>query len=252
MPEFKWDPEQLEDYWNIGPIEENQLAVDGKVVPVQLEQKAFLGKLDVTSVLRKTSMSDEQIFHTFGDAHMQINLRVLSPEEIERLNNLGLLQDLWPKWSVRETARWQLKLKPGRETLVQHSYQPFSGMVWRLVQPQDLVAVDPLIPSSDDDVCVNEGAHAALMARMRSLFQQGAKSLSLSMNDIEYIPNKTGIGVVPDFRLDIMKESPEQIVSLCFPGKGRRLNDKTIEFRQPHFTLPERVRVNFYTVTLVE
>ncbi|WP_083941048.1 DUF4424 family protein [Pseudoduganella violaceinigra] len=57
-----------------------------------------------------------------------------------------------------------------------------------------------------------------------------------------------GKGGIGEFTLDIVKDTPQQIVSLCFPGKRERIDPLTLRFRMHDYVPQDRLVLNFYTL----
>ena len=97
---------------------------------------------------------------------------------------------------------------------------------------------------------LSEGGRNAIIKLMTTLFKQGAKAVRVTLDDVEYVlgTGRNWKGPISDFTLDIVKATPDQIVSLCFPGKAIRVDDLTLRFQQTSFLPPERLLVYFYTV----
>ena len=72
----------------------------------------------------------------------------------------------------------------------------------------------------------------------------------LRLRDIEYVlgTGRNWRGPIGDFRLVIRKESPDQIVSLCFPGKPTRTSATTLEFNHTNFVPQDKIVVYFYDI----
>lgn len=256
MPLFRWDPDQSDDYKNIGPVESFKVSVDGHIAATKVEQKALLGDRDITSELRKAHLSDEQIFRTFGDSNSFGGIE-LPGEQAKRLGRLGALSGNLPSWSVSEVVYWQQTFPRNREIVVDHSYKPFRGRAYSVFSPAEQSYNPENIPVSSvwgervDRACLDEGARGAIAKRTKQLVQQGAKQVYVLLNDVEYIlgTGRNWKGPIADFTLDIVKETPDQIISLCFPGKAERVNDKTVRFKRSNFVPPDRLLVNFYSIS---
>ena len=82
------------------------------------------------------------------------------------------------------------------------------------------------------------------------MVDQGAKNVSVSLSEVEYVlgTGKNWKGPITDFKLRIKKNSPDQVVSLCFPGKPKRDGDTILAFSQKHFTPQDKLIVFFYNI----
>lgn len=251
MPSFGWNAGQSALDANVGPIESFIVSVDGHKVATKTESKALLKEIDITNSLRKIGLSNEQIFRTFAFADMELEV---SKKQLKQLKKLGAFGVAFPEWVVSETAYWKQIFPAKQEIRVEHSYKPMKGQVFTNVIPntpltQSELAVSSILDDSTDRSCLAEGALDAIAKKIDLLGKKGAKSVQVYLNDVEYILGtaRNWKGPISDFTLDIVKENPDSIVSLCFPGKPVRVDDKTIRFHFNNFIPPDRVWVNFYT-----
>lgn len=252
MPEFHWDPEQMPNWKNIGPVDTFAMEVDGKTVDTKIERKAMLGTRDITAALRQAGLSENQIFRTFGDAYDLEGVR-LTERALARLRDMQAVGDVNPRWRVLETVYWVQTFPPRQEISVKHSYRPFAGRVYSYYDEERMKPQPSLLLSSKgdgDQACLEEGGGRAVENRLRSTLNAGARSAYVEMHDVEYVlgTGRNWKGTIADFTLNIVKESPEQIVSLCFPGKPVHIGDKTLQFKMRDYAPQEKLVLNFYTV----
>jgi hypothetical protein len=252
MPEFYWDLEQSPNWKNIGPVDTFSIQVDGKAVAAKISRKALLGKRDITAALRQAGLTENQIFRTFGDAQDLEGVR-LADDVLVRLRDMLALGESHPLWHVAETAYWVQKFPAQREIRVNHSYKPFAGHVYSYFDKSMLAQDDMILASSVGDwkqACLEDGAGREVKRRLRTLLNDGARSVALDMNDVEYVlgTGRNWKGKIDDFTLTIVKESPGQIVSLCFPGKPVRIDDKTLQFKMRDYTPQDKLVLNFYNL----
>ena len=256
MPAFEWNPQQSAWDANVGPIETFSVVVNGRPIATQVERKALLAERDITSTLRTDGLTDAQIFRTFGD--MTLKGHGLSAAQIQKLTQLGAFQNDAPMWRVKETAYWGQKFPGDGDIAVEHNYKPLSGSSYNIFSADSDFAAPERLPigtspedqKREDRACLREGGRNAIIKRMTTLFKQGAKTVRVTLDDVEYVlgTGRNWKGPISDFTLDIVKATPDQIVSLCFPGKAIRVDDLTLRFQQTSFLPPERLLVYFYTV----
>ncbi len=55
-------------------------------------------------------------------------------------------------------------------------------------------------------------------------------------------------GPIGEFKLRLKKNTPEEIVSVCFPGQPEKLSPTLYEFTQRNFVPDDRLVVYFYNV----
>lgn len=256
MPAFGWNPGESAWDANVGPMNSFAVSVDGHLVATKVEQKAWLNKRDITAELRGAGLSDAQIFRTFGDMTMQGSR--LPNAQIKQLKQLGAFDPSSPVWEVAETAYWQQTFPAQREIAVEHNYQPLAGGSYNVFSSvNDFTAPERQLPGSPDlenptdRACLNDGGRSAVLKRMTTMFEQGAKAVRVTLDDVEYIlgTGRNWKGPISDFTLNIVKQSPDQVVSLCFPGKVARVGYLTSRFEHKDFVPPDRLLVYFYTLT---
>lgn len=251
MPEFHWDPEQDATWRNIGPVESFLVHVDGKPAVVRAERKALLDGRDITAQLRRAGLNEDQIFRTFGEAFGYSGMTLSGPL-VARLQAIGASSGTMPRWKVAETVYWNQAFPPGEEVVVTHSYRPFAGRIFGTYSTQWPPSAESVPVSSNGDVdraCLDEGSMKTVLNKARQKVKDGAESGYIYLNDVEYILGtgrnwKDSIG---DFTLDIVKESPQDVVSLCFPGKPERIGDRTLRFTMHDYVPQDRLLLNFYS-----
>lgn len=249
MPAFHWNPGEAAGEANVGPIESFTVKVDGRPVVTQVEQKALLGKRDITANLRDAGLTDTQIFRSFGDMTMKGHL--LPAALAKKLNQLGAFQIDGPTWEVAETAYWQQKFPGNSDLAVEQNYEPLSGSSYGYYTFHNDYAVDrPPIPlGRHEPVCLDEGSRSAVIKRISALSTPSDKPIMVMLDEVEYIlgTGRNWKGPISDFTLDIVKATPDQIVSMCFPGKATRVDDLTLRFQHKNFVPPDRLLVYFYS-----
>lgn len=236
---------------NVRPLDSFRIIVnDQPVRPAKVRRAEVRGK-DVTAALRQAGLSDEQIFVSFGhDCGTSRYGTELSPRQQRALEKFGAMVGGDPRWKVAETAHWQQTFPPLRDVRVRHEYKPFTGYAGS----SDLSVVPDSIPVSTsedyrvDRACVGESGLRAIRRRAMQGLSHNA-SAGVALHDVEYIlgTGRNWKGPIGEFTLDIIKGTPDQIVSLCFPGKPTRVDDLTLRFQQREFTPPDRLHVNFYS-----
>lgn len=251
MPEFHWDPEQDATWRNIGPVETFLVHVDGKPAVVRAERKALLDGRDITAQLRKAGLKDDDIFRTFGEAFDTSGITLPEPF-IARLQSIGASAGTIPRWKVAETVYWTQAFPPGKEIVVTHSYRPFAGRIFGTYSTQLPPSADSVPVSSKGDVdgaCLDEGSMKTIVNKAHQKVKDGAESGYIYLNDVEYIlgTGRNWKGSIGDFTLDIVKESPQDVVSLCFPGKPERIGDRTLRFKMHDYVPQDRLLLNFYS-----
>jgi hypothetical protein len=215
---------------------------DGSPVSMNVEYKAVLGGRDVTAQLRGLGLSDKQIFNfdlTWDELDALVKLH--GPVE-------GLLEGSSQNWKVAKTVFWQQTFPSGKEILVEHQYQPEVGRNPQLPR-EDWQGSDLPIAGEDrpEDVCLDDVTKRAIRNRIEAM-QTNNRLTSVAYSDVEYIlgTGRNWKGPIGRFTLRIKKEAPDELVSLCFPGKPTKISPTVLEFHQKDFVPPDRLVVYFY------
>ena len=225
--------------------------VNGTQVKTKLERKAVVEGRDITNTLRKLGLSDNDIF--FDVRHEELLALV------ERLESLRAKFGTW--WKVQTTAYWEQVFPAGREVVVEHSYTPAAGggyaELYKEKYPEDFERdIDKLWTSftgktdRHNEDCLDQMTKRAIERRVTKLMSNGSDAVRVSYESVQYILRtaRNWKGPIGDFRLRLVKGSPDQFVSLCFPGKPVRISPTVYEFRQKDFVPQQDLIVYFYEV----
>lgn len=215
--------------------------VDGRLVPTASARKAVVGDHDVTAELRELGLSDEQIFSTF---HLTRDQRAA----LEKLDG-GKAGHL--DWKVAETLFWRQSFPAGKEVVVEHAYAPIAGGSFTIPYRagfEDVSDVEKL--GITHGVCLDDATRRAIENRVKAYAAKAVKGVKVDNRDIEYIlgTGRNWKGPIGKFTLRIEKKSPDQFISLCFPGKPRKVSPTVYEFIHKDFVPPDRLIVAFYNV----
>lgn len=211
--------------------------VNGRRVATNIEQKAVLGDVDHSGLIRGLGLP----LSPRGEATQQA-LATLPRPQIELLIELGLLEDRsWtdagvshleflPLWTLKTTHYWTQVFPAGRELDVRHRYVPaIGGSVGSLFG-------DPAMDSSEGNgeaatrYCTDDAFRAGAR-RMRS------RGLHLSETWIDYILTTGANWAEPigQFRMVVDKGSSRNLISFC--GEGvRKISSTRFEVRRTNFT----------------
>jgi hypothetical protein len=208
--------------------------VNGKPVATKLVRKAVLGTRDITHQLRKLGLSDKEIFFvvTVDDA----------PALAEKVAKFRDKFGEW--WQIDETAFWEMTFPAGKETVVEHKYVPAVGRFYDGGKiPRDLGE------DSADEVCLDQSTRRAIERQIKAFAGKGTETVTVSVRDVEYILGtaRNWKGPIGEFTLRVKKEQPDEFVSLCFPGKPKKVSPTVYEFHEKDFVPPDKLVVYFYS-----
>lgn len=255
MPIFGWDPESTQS--NI-PLRGFKTVVNGTVVETKIIRRAVVKGHDITNKLRKIGLSDKQIFETFACEDYIKNKCEYSKYQLSELEKLSAVKNGFPQWEVEETAVWEQEFPSGKELVIQHEYKPangaYYGSAYMVLENKNKSAdLSSNITSgslSKKEVCLDAYASRAIENKMKTAVNKGLESVRIFLRDVEYVlgTGRNWKGPIKDFRLIIKKKSPDDIVSLCFPGKPQKIDATTIEFSQKDYVPQDKLIVYFYSV----
>ncbi len=247
MPLFRWNPGESASDENIKPLVNFKTWVDQMLVPTNNQTRAYLNGQDVTSKLKSIGFDEADIVGSLGCSLVQINVGCIRKDILRKFPAIARKSGE-PLYSVQQTAFWQQNFPAGHSITVIHEYKPFMGSQSVSLDNPDLpptaIGLSDGRPESRRLACTDEGAEKAVAARLKRLDQTG-----VYLNDVSYIlgTGRNWKGPIRSFTLKITKEKPDQIISLCFPGKPTRVDDKTLEFRQTNYVPQDTLVVYFYS-----
>jgi len=254
MPLYGWNPGVSAFDSNDKPLSSFVVQVDGHLVTTTKTQRAVIGERDVTDHLRKVGLSEAQIFKTFGDCSPDGKCGFTKTQE-EKLKQLGGTERRFPPWKVAETIYWEQVFPAGKEIEVLHEYPPFVGMLYNAPYQKGFGYVSDIPTASwgkdPKEACLDAGTHQAIHKRIKSHVENGATMVWVTLEDVEFIlgTGRNWKGPIRDFKLRIEKDPPDQLISLCFPAKAKRVGSSTLEFSYSNFIPQDKLVIYFYTVT---
>jgi hypothetical protein len=229
-----------------------KVLVNGRRQTTKLERKAVVGDKDITDQLRESGLTDKEIF---GDDITSENEKALFAKLDQFKSKFGDF------WHVSETAYWDMTFPAKKETLVEHEYKPAAGGGWsqwidrsgeksaeRFKDMEELWMLTGKNDQNED--CLDEKTKRTIENKIKNAVIKGAKTVGLKYDSVEYIlgTGRNWKGPIAEFKLRIIKEKPEQFVSLCFPGEAQKISPTVYEFNRKDFVPQDKLVVYFYTV----
>lgn len=226
--------------------------VNGTSVPTSTVRKAVKDGQDLTGELRKLGFSDKEIFFEITDEEWKA-----LAEKIERV---GSRLHRW--WNIDQTIHWQMTFPAKKETVVEHEYLPASGRGWAIAlesrsKENFRANLDKLWDSftgkgddTKDEDCLDRTTKRGIENRVKQDVSRGAESVSVEYTSVEYILGtaRNWKGPIEQFTLRLVKQNPDQFVSVCFPGKPKKISPTEYEFHQRDFVPPDKLVVYFYII----
>ena len=204
--------------------------IDGKRVPVQVEQRAFLKDKDVTATIRSAGLPVNILL-----AGNIAKLDKLDPAKKRLLEKAGLVENEGsgqehPRWTVRTKFYWMQHFPAGKTVTIAHSYTPVTG--------QTFFTEYDLAPKRDPDggrrwqkeYCMDGPTLSTIAARIRQNSRPDQNGM-LNIYSTDFILKtannwKGGIG---ELHLTIDKLKPSNILSLCWDGDLKKTGATTFE-----------------------
>lgn len=241
MPPFS-NLRYAEGHDNEGPLTTFKLLVNGAQVQVKMSRVFRINGVDVTDQLRKIGLTEKQIFdpdfNCFSGLTSDVPDCILKPEQSVAIEKLGneQLGDV----EIQETAYWEQVFPSGKEIEVVHEYKPFIGrsyLTTAVKENLEEVFAEP-------DACMD----AKTRKRIVEGYEKSDVHLDPNFANVEYIlgTGRNWKGPIKNFRLILKKNSPYEIVSLCFPGKPVKTSPTTIEFTHKDFVPQDKLKIFFY------
>jgi len=243
MPAFG-DTRFAGDEVHEGPVESFKVSVDGKPIHTRVYGVFRIDDVDVTDKLRKIGLSEKQILDPDFSCFIGFDLvttggkvcALTEKQEVE-LRKLGPV-DLGHR-TIQETAYWEQIFPAGKEVEVVHEYKPFVG--GRMADGGYLNLNKN--PAKDAEACLDNTTRKAISRRLAR-----GDVVSFYVYDVEYILGtaRNWKGPIKNFKLIVRKDTPRELVSLCFAGTPVKTSPTTIEFSQKDFVPQDHLIVYFY------
>ncbi|MBV7538328.1 DUF4424 domain-containing protein [Duganella sp. sic0402] len=216
------------------------ILVNGKPVGFRTVVQAFLDDADVTAQLRDAGLSDAQIVDHSRFAP-GTNAPPISEQQRQQLLKLKLIgqgpsDEEERLWSIQVNYVWRQKF-PARQVLrVHHAYRPF-------------VAAGPGNSGMDAETAARYCADAPFLKSWQRLAARNDGNY-LNAAKVSYIlkTGNTWKNGIEDFTLNIVKQAPDELVSLCFPGSFRKIDAATFQVRLRNFRPTQDLEVYFGNV----
>jgi hypothetical protein len=245
--------------------------VDGKPVITATETKALAGDNDISAELKKVGInywipgygSDYGVINpnqAGAKPHVDsiLQLQALSQNEQHHLMNLGAIQTgepaddayPFPNWRLVTLYYWTQIFPPGKDVLIQHSYQPIStmseGFNIQAYDPKTLKLLPQVIRGSAQ-ARYPEGADNLKQYCMTDVFFETAKTkTAFQTYTIDFILKTANAWHKPigEFTLVLQTDDPENMVSICMDGI-KQTSETSFEVTKYNFAPNEDLKIFF-------
>lgn len=228
-------------------------AVNGRSVATNVEQRAYLGEVEHTALIRALGLPLSPHRSETRDA-----LATLPRPQIDQLIEMGLIDDrswtdggvrtvdLAPLWTLKTTHYWTQVFPARREIGIDHRYRPAVG------GSAGSLFGDPSLADSEH-LGEQVGRYCADDAFLAGARRMRARGLYLSETWIDYVLTTGANWAEPigDFRLVVDKGTSRNLVSFC--GEGvRKIGPTRFEMRRRNFTPTRDLSVLILTGTRMD
>jgi hypothetical protein len=184
------------------------VTVDGAAITPELEERAYLGKNEVTDRLRSLGLP----LNPMRRPDLEVALKRLKPADLKALEGAGLLSeataDAAPQWRSAAKFHWEQTFPAGRDLKVAHTYVPVKGN--HLLDAKEAATRDYRAR-----YCLDDGGVAGV--RRLAAAREGGLTRAV---EIPYIVTtaKNWAGRIGRFTLTVDKGRPDALVSFCRTG----------------------------------
>lgn len=230
-----------------GEPNEFSILVNQQKVNYHTHIEAYLKNKNITQELKQIGLTDEQIAFFPNASPFDVKVKNFNKEQLKALKAKNYLTDetsdsqLAPAWEVQVSYIWSQTFPHGKTLKVHHEYQPF-------------IATGPGFYVVDSNFPEKYCADKAFMKKLDSLAQGEKGSQFLPAAYVSYIlkTGNTWKNGIEDFTLNLKKEKPNEIVSLCFPGEFKKLDTNTLQVHLTEFKPEQDLNVYFGNIDINE
>ena len=202
--------------------------VDGKPVPVTVEQRAFAKGKDVTATLQAAGMP---LLPMIGGGFEAVDKIPLAKKKA--LIAAGLAEGdndyFIGHWTVKTKFYWTQKFPARKTVVIAHSYQPVTGQSFFTTAYH---ARGDKNLFGDLDYCLDAPTWKALAARTGENQDPSEGTRLMTTYETSYILSTAGNwqGPIGKFRLTLDKLKPDNILSLCWDGELKKSGPTSFTF----------------------
>jgi hypothetical protein len=221
--------------------------VNGKKVDFHTHIQAYLKNKNITQELIKLGLTPEQMAFFPNSSPFDVKVKQFSSEQIKSLKAKGYLTDetsdssLAPAWDVEVSYQWNQTFPHGQILKVHHEYQPF-------------VATGPGFYVIEKDFPKKYCADNAFINKVNHL-NKNPEGEAYSMVPAAYVSyiletGNTWKNGIEDFTLNLNKQNPNELVSLCFPGDFKKVSPTTLQVHLTNFKPQQNLDVYFGNIDM--
>jgi len=216
--------------------------VDGKPVAMRIEQKAYLGGVDRTGVLRKLGVPLSPRLAATNAALDRLPRS--AQEELKKLNLVGvdeydagkgMERHLFARWTLKATYFWKQTFPAKTEIVIAHHYIPSVGVTVQTAIGLKSVETEEWFVADRAKYCIDADFLAAVERQSKAA--KSKYGTPFSEQRISYILTSGGnwAGPIGKFRLVVDKGAASSLVSFC--GEGvKKISPTEFEMVKTDFT----------------
>ena len=199
------------------------VVADGRPVAFSGEMKAMLDGRDITALLARHGIPVSRFDEKFYDALDNVPgpaRKELADAGVALWDDYG---NTYPKWTMRTAYHWRQVFPAGKTVVIEHRYKPVLGLSF--FSEYDLEAMHAPPEEGEEgnwvvgkEYCVDAATEAAIRRKLSRVGEDQYHTLSaLTLRYILTTANNWS-GPIGHFRMEIDKEKPGRILSLCMDG----------------------------------
>ncbi|MDR3737092.1 MAG: DUF4424 family protein [Acidobacteriaceae bacterium] len=235
-----------------------KLTIEGKPVSFQIQAKAFLGKEDVTELLRRDHIDMLSFGHMDEKNSICRDIRHLPKAEQKRLIDMGLVQqDSYSDmalWTVEKKYYWSQTFPAHSIVHIAHTYTPAIGFMQiegkiydTLLHHQESTLAD--YQKWDAGIllslCPDSGVLKSAASNALKQPAEGGRYIGLEYVDFILTTANAWKRPIEDFTLIVEKPSKGDLVSFCWDGAVTKMDATHFVSHVKDFVPSKEVRIGF-------
>lgn len=207
-------------------IKDFKLWVNDAIVKTERKTVVLLdGKTDVTSPFAQLGWSESDLAALLSFEDVPAGKKPLPEAWLDR--------DGQPLLTINEYYIWQQVFPAGKPVAIRHSYAP--SVSSGVPQPGEY-----LVQDYAQKTCMDKNARSAVRKRDKEGGIRWAflRYILLTANNWQ--------GPIKDFQLTIKKQSPAELISLCFDGDLHKVDSQTFQFSRKNYRPARDLSILFF------
>ncbi|WP_426107688.1 DUF4424 family protein [Massilia sp. TSP1-1-2] len=207
--------------------------VDGKPVPFQRTVDAIYQGRSIKTKLQQLGLNEDQI--AYGSVENFGAIKQLSAGQVRQLVALGLMTGKPDRtsgayWSVKVSYTWQQKFLPHQSVHVGHKFAP------NVVRGLDEV---PRLAGFSEKYCADKN----FITGWNKLRTHSGRPVNAFF--VSHLLAGSPYHVIEDFTLKLRKNFADDLVTLCFPGKVKKIGEMQYQLHLQNFRPVQDLEVYF-------